>query len=787
MRIAISAQTREGLRVIPLIEDYQLCWIEGKNGTGKSLAVRLLQLIAGDQPYADHKDSWQSLKSRLGRTTISISRLSGVDSIDVDLDPVSWPDDPTDATERLGSVQIDREPATFADIQQWLSVFRLSGDETISRQFRVRIELDRDEFQRQWTAWETRLDDLGGRAHLLEAQIGTLGTSALHELRERVGELRSRDYAREIELHTYQAAAGLAEERSRLTAVQDRMLTELPQIDAELLTLSDAMAKLRENRDTIEERRLRLLPEADRKRLLLAEQSRLADDRESVAAEAERFEAGASAICRSLSVGPTRDEAVHLEDELRAREQRLLSDRTSLDLLPELTVLVQDLRAPLGGAAGSGVDSEIVAVVGDVERLTAKELREALDRRATELAGEEEARLLGAIEAELADIARTRSQIRRAKSMFTRAHNLGGALAAIEGRLARISKLVSRSGDDEYASLGEQLSAIDERRVELARRQAERRIERRLLEDYGTPDEVAARIESIDTELGELDVPTDVETLRRHRDELRAGLDRTRGDLGRASLELAGLSNDLVRTTEAILNDPRHAWVNAFLRHSIQDAERDPERLAFALDQTNHRLQRLHQADSWLRTEVARVTDALNSLPSSIGAARRPVQTSEYVPRLAEYYESELGELLRKPEVQRALFGSGTFRRLNLLESSIEWAGPDAAIVSKPLDAFSSGERAFTYLLASILQFAGNRTPNRLMVLDEFGAFVDAENRARLVDFLEKRVIDEDIADQVVIILPLRATYGDDRDTAIRDSGYFMTRIGRQDEVAAAS
>src|SRR6266702_1905516 len=50
-----------GLRLIEEIPDQRLCRLEGRNGIGKTMAVRLLELVTGGQPYAGLDLTWQSL------------------------------------------------------------------------------------------------------------------------------------------------------------------------------------------------------------------------------------------------------------------------------------------------------------------------------------------------------------------------------------------------------------------------------------------------------------------------------------------------------------------------------------------------------------------------------------------------------------------------------------------------------------------------------------------------------------------------------------------------------
>ena len=75
MLFSIDAETRGGLRVIPTIPNIERCWLEGRNGIGKTVAVRLLELVAGKQPFRSDGDAWAALKENLGPTTVVISEF----------------------------------------------------------------------------------------------------------------------------------------------------------------------------------------------------------------------------------------------------------------------------------------------------------------------------------------------------------------------------------------------------------------------------------------------------------------------------------------------------------------------------------------------------------------------------------------------------------------------------------------------------------------------------------------------------------------------------------------
>jgi hypothetical protein len=136
MKFRFHAPEAAGLRVIPEIPDLPLCQIEGRNGIGKTLAARLLELITGGQPYAALPDAWRTL-SQLGPTRVEIDEVPGGrgsrgDSMQFLLRPESWPEAPLEGlADELGDAYINGERVDWAAARRRLKVVRIAGDETL--------------------------------------------------------------------------------------------------------------------------------------------------------------------------------------------------------------------------------------------------------------------------------------------------------------------------------------------------------------------------------------------------------------------------------------------------------------------------------------------------------------------------------------------------------------------------------------------------------------------------------------------------------------------------------
>src|SRR5947209_7615642 len=102
-----------------------MCYIEGQNGIGKSLAIHLLELTTGHQPYGSMPAAWASLRRSLGPVTIRVDGLEG-GSATIRLEPTTWPETADAPGEWLGTIETSDGPIMFSDFWQRLRVVRVS-------------------------------------------------------------------------------------------------------------------------------------------------------------------------------------------------------------------------------------------------------------------------------------------------------------------------------------------------------------------------------------------------------------------------------------------------------------------------------------------------------------------------------------------------------------------------------------------------------------------------------------------------------------------------------------
>jgi len=117
-----------------------------------------------------------------------------------------------------------------------------------------------------------------------------------------------------------------------------------------------------------------------------------------------------------------------------------------------------------------------------------------------------------------------------------------------------------------------------------------------------------------------------------------------------------------------------------------------------------------------------------------------------------------LREEFAQEEIQSALFDGGQLKTIDLGSLEARWVTSEGELRSRPFEAFSSGEQVFAYTRARIQAVSAIETKKKVVALDEFGAFLERDRLERLARFLRDTVGGE-IADQVIIVVPLAANY----------------------------
>lgn len=777
LEVRVEPAVAGGLRVIGHLPAIRPCRLEGRNGIGKSALVRVLVLISGNQPYPGDTGAWRSLRALVGPTTVTIHGLAGsFSTARVALTPDRWPADPSmEIGEWLGTVRLDGEPASVAALTSALDVVHLTGTEklqdTLQHQY-PRLAVATTEISRRLSELETKRAELGelceelARVSPRSAAVERASSDEATQQRQQIAQQlrtaapRAEDLTKAAGLQALLDSGDAAEHQEKLKELRSRLdlvRGGLPDAEAK----HDAAVAALEAGSGAQQQAAKL----ERKfRALNRKQDQLQSRQAELAARLE--EIGAPSDIETLDEQQTADLAEHRSQAIaRQQQERLQAARRQRsevenDVLDELRVVLTD-------AVARGLGTTVLAHFND-EDVTVADLIAALGQVA-ELGDLTDEGLIAAN----ADV----SEWAELERVFSERADLKASLARIIIELRELEPQLG--GQDELreaaAAARESLDAVtNEVRVVQGQIGALNQSGlggRDLIDAQAHVDELLAK-HQVDS--GDL-----VDVLARAQADLY-DLQRSDRDLKQQIEDFAAatvrrrVQRDSLRRRAG--SEPDLAWL-VEVASTVEDVKRGPADWA---DET------------WqlLADHGAAVRHALSGLSSDVSglqaAADQKARSGRHLHAITAVIEEDAVAQLSAMPIADALFDGGRVQRVSMEDQSITWTTSDGEQRTRPLSVFSSGEQALGFIRARLQQVASTQSQNRLIFLDEFGAFVAADRRRPLAELLTSDDL-LGLSDQVVVILPLQSDYeaeleqttGQLRDTYARraqditDRGYF--------------
>ena len=797
MLIRIQAEPTGPLRVIRELPDARLARLEGLNGIGKTLAVRLLEVCTGTLPYDQHSAAWASLRHGLGRVTIEATGLHGADRIVWVADTKDWEsgDGPAPRTEWFRSITIDGQPATLDTVRQLLAVYRLPGDEsivdtfagvadssaaTIGRWARRHADFDQSPLAALEHASGTALERLPDWSLATWRELGAEvegATGALTKQSELAGRLRSRSAQFEQALDLVQRLAeirqrtpGLKEELNEIDARISAARNEQEAAQRDVAALAAEVGRTEPFKKELRNARRTL----DRNRRKLAEASNRA------ASEAARLE-----------LEPDPDAVSEHISELVERHVALTEQLARVDAGPAMKELLSVLATDLADAESRGLGDEIVVEdVGTGLELDVSRTRAGVFARRTHL--EQEPPPPEADEVSQ-DLARTIDELAHARGLRETLLQVSRYERLVNDNEERVIAALRAGAGGDAAEALERASnrrrASDQALLDLAARRAavaqklggsgdgasEEAIARRLtaiIEHLGIQADQLEQ-ESVAAEEAVSRADHGVVVAQQRAADLRERLSRAETDIRRAA--------DLLNTTDDL------AWVRASLDpsfHLPHASSGNVRQLLPTLERARAIVQRVDERLEKHGNQLAAVERALREIARHVRG--QTIETSEYVNELQAWFASTFSDWFNDPRVREELLANSTGDiNFDLGTRQVTWDEGQVSR-SRPLEAFSSGEQAFAYTRArlALLDDDAGAPANRLIVLDEFGAFIAHDRLQVLFDFLRRRAAEHD-RDQVLVILPLSRDYADMARSAIGARAELLASLA--EEVARRS
>ncbi len=755
------------IQILRVLDFPTLGELQGRNGVGKSLAVKMLVLLTGDQPWVREEEAWRTLRDRLSPMSVTAFGLDGAQTLEWDLTPSAWPEVPPQdisalfaPTERGTGVEarIDGKPAQLADIRRLVRVHRLVGEETLADSVNERVLQMESRAQQEAAIVSSKcadvrtvlkdamelLEPLSGRTirrledehrRLLQQRAGYLAQQKQN--RERAGRLmvlenRSRALNRLDELQGNAAADDIS---AKLATINK----QINQVTADRDQRIDAAVADVQLRQRIHDARA----EADRVEDLL---ERAVDDARRLAADAQ-LDSAVSEMSAELVAGAL-DKAM---DDVK----RLKDLQVSLDAVPLVRRAATAVKGTLDHIEPPSLLGHPFVILAG-QKYSGRELSDGISAELRDLAGavrdpsgEQLEQQLAAASSRVDTIGELRRALARQRRHTSALRNRRAALLELTGQ-------ASGEASERYTQLESQLAGLEDERRNLQGSQFRYSI---LLEDLGPGedlDQARQRLSRdlnaagvvVDHDLAETRAATEM-TLRNIDFQLRetdVALDegrrdlesaRERRELGVQALEQSALVIAL-RHEGALLPD---AADGDGIERFAEDLLRGAERVIGALDRLRRESEGVKGAFRWIESGQSDSQD-MSRIDRVRGAAER-----------------QIVDALNQPVLQRELFDQGVVDGYDHLRKTVSFRPGNSVIsVTRALNAFSSGQRVFAYTQMRLRGIAdGSSTcANRLVALDEFGAFLEV----RRIRALERMIQDELLGhgiDRVLFILPLAA------------------------------
>lgn len=790
MRFEFQPGARTRLPLLPELPDARLARLEGYNGIGKTLSVRVLQLCSGRQPFLGLPRAWTTMREAVGDLTVVTSGLRGAQSIRWKVAAECWPETPEpDVGEEWFDIEIDGRQASLAEVRALLGVERLAGDAGLAETLALQIDADRHRVD-SVIGPRVRQDEslLATVIELLDGCVQLVRRVGTTELLQAQGVAKEARAALEASRASLQAASQRLEEvRSaheshvRLEA-RERLGKSL---DEQIQAFDVALSDLAAQREPLVTRLIGVEEQASRTEEARAAMKRVRDrlDRHLRAEKNERDAIAALQVTAQAEDLELLDEVV---SELKRELGELVARRAAIDAAPLLRQVATDLAARLRMAESEGLgERRLFDEPGPGHAMTVMDWREQLDRRAAALAKQAPTLQGAAVATRIEHVSRrlgAAEEIVRRRVELTRRARLAGQAQA------EIDQLV-RESDPEALGAAEamrrELQELDDRARHLAYQRAAMASMAADSQSERTPAELRAKLEARLKQLGirVSELASGLTAASSTVAAAAAAFEEAEHADREASEQLSMLLASLNRATVLITEHEQFAWLRNLPHLTLPDPETPVERQIEALTRLGDILERALDRAGELPAQVAAVTVALDQLSRRLkGLDEGPAGL--YGDALTEGYGREFAKMFDLPSVRGALFGDATsvngvdLRRDRLDVRYIDAAGKQLA---KPLETFSRGEQAFAYTQARLeaLDAATERPQNRLVVLDEFGAFVARDRLARLVALLSERAR-QHLEDQILLILPAGSDYRAQAEVAVGVEHERLTKLADQ-------
>ena len=780
MRFEIQATPTGDFGSSPEIPDIDLCQLQGGNGIGKSLAVRLLQLVTGaPQPWSGRHKAWETLRTSLGETTIRIQGLrtspAGPKTSELvwELSPDDWPETPTTLGPWL-SAQLDGQLVGPEEIRRLLFVGRVAGDESLAQSLADDVRGTGRVFEEQQNAFVQGRNEWDALLRSIDQVSGVMNSKSLGDLADEIVAAQSSSKEAQHE-HS------VSQERRLALAEASRIDELIRLVDEELPGLRSREEQLETNRANLEKELRDLAEKTAEVRANSAREQEIISELKHAESLYERRQSRLSGRVQEIKVALrflglsselTTAEVAKEQTQVRSQLSEVTRRRQVEDKAGLVIQVSEELERPIARAIQQGLEDEAIAFLEGTEISVAQlgtgidvqreHLRDDLSTDAMSLQTEEQAlKSRSGWLRELRDSIRLRDK----------------AMADLEETRLKISDLLDKlqgTTKEQYTDLVRRRESVLENFTNTTTELTEVHDQVVRLTESGSAADLRSSLESLlageNTSLG-LDVL--IGQAQERVDNAKACVDSALLRLRAATQALAHAREQVMLGT-ARLADPEFSWLASGgieMPESNQPVEQQADilhKLAISAESLRNELIALGAAGDEIGQELKDLAWSLERQEAHTSSER-----NRYATAVIEYFQRRFTEELRTDVIVDALFDRGLNVTLILRELSVSWDTPAGEKRNRPLEAFSSGEHAFAYTRVKLETLKTHRALNSVVFLDEFGAYIASDRLQQLTDYVQRHALGS-IADQIVIILP--RTSAVPKDDAFTAPGYFAER-----------
>jgi hypothetical protein len=786
MQIQIRASKRGPLSVIEDIPLGRLSMLEGLNGIGKTLAIRILQLCAGQNPYRIDSPAWRSLCDGLGELEVKITDLDGANQIEWTADSSDWRS-VIDQQDQVPFRQIKIDGISQSDdlisIRNLFTIHRLAGDEGILETFAQQADSEAAII----TRWTRRYasEDSGPLSRLEQmlahasSVLGDLSKDRYEQMVEMVEEAQRRlERASSYSEETVARRDALADAivlRRQLDLVRRRA----PNLEEQITEVDSQIQMTRRRRDETQTELMTLAGELAGAEAIVREfrnaRRTLERNLESLSAELDEI----AEVAAEIGVEDTPEAIVGAIEDLESLLEIVSAEQLNIDAAPTMRLLIDRVSGELGTAERNGLGEQLAIDDSETDtQLTVTQARAGMLTRRAQLEGQPPPPQAKEVAERLADVRHRLDRARQAGGALERAERFKRLAETNEQRVDTALAAMDPSITERSRELEAESRASDERLLELAARRASLRQQLAGLAGGETVESVTAKLNEALRRCGVSvdDLDNALQQAEQLSSRSQQALEVSSAEVLTAKRELARANADIQRSATALTTDPQLDWLRQGLSLSAVAIGNSPESM----------LRMIEVARSSIRTARTR----LGSLRGQLGALRRGLSglgqhlrgndpaTQEYLEELEIWLGGRFSSWFNIPRVRSELLPNADGNiAVNLQRREVIWVEGSTERM-RPLEAFSSGDAAFAYTRArlAILDEETVHSRNRVIALDEFGAFMAFDRLAGLMAYLQERASDHP-QDRVLVVLPLIRDYAVQAAEVIGPEGARLQRI----------